>query len=147
MTSHVHRPSRAVSEAAIRPVPHSPSLQAFWILRIGFTVAPILAGLDKFFHLLTNWDQYLAPVVDRMLGGYGHEFMLVVGVIEVIAGVGVAIVPRIFAWIVAAWLCGIIVNLLMAGDYYDIALRDLGLVFGAVALARLSASHTAKRPA
>jgi uncharacterized membrane protein YphA (DoxX/SURF4 family) len=120
-----------------------PAYQAYQILRIGFIAAPFLAGLDKFFHLLVNWDNYLAPVVDRALGGHGHTFMLVAGVIEVIAGIGVAIRPRIFAYVVAAWLLGIIANLLLIPPshpfpHYDVALRDLGLFLGALALGRLS---------
>src|SRR6188474_336717 len=89
----------------------SPGYQAFQILRFGFIVAPIVAGLDKFFHLLVNWEQYLAPVANRLLGGHGHEFMLVVGVIEIVAGLGVAFKPRLFAYVVAAWLFCIIGNL------------------------------------
>ena len=116
----------------------APVQQAFWILRLGFTVAPILAGLDKFFHVLVNWDQYLAPTVNNLLGGNGHAFMLVAGVIEIVAGIGVFFRPRIFAYVVAAWLQGIIVNLLLIPGYYDVALRDLGLALGALALGRLS---------
>jgi hypothetical protein len=116
----------------------SPAYQAYQILHFGFTVAPIVAGVDKFLHLLTNWDQYLPPVVNRMLGGYGHEFMYVVGVIEVIAGIGVFLKPKIFAYVVAAWLGLIIVNLLLIPGYFDVALRDLGLALGALALGRLS---------
>ena len=119
----------------------SPSRQAYQILRFGFTVAPILAGLDKFFHLLVNWDQYLPPVVNNLTGGRGHQLMLVVGVIEVIAGLGVAFKPRIFAYVVCAWLLLIIVNLLMIPGYFDVALRDLGLALGALALARLSQEY------
>jgi hypothetical protein len=119
-------------------IAEGPVRQAFWILRFGFTVAPIVAGLDKFFHLLVNWDQYLAPTVNNLLGGNGHAFMLVAGVIEIIAGIGVAFRPRIFAYVVAAWLLGIIVNLLLVPGYYDVALRDLGLALGALALGRLS---------
>jgi hypothetical protein len=119
----------------------SPAYQAYQILRIGFTVAPILAGLDKFLDLLTDWDKYLAPVVNRTLGGHGHEFMLAVGVIEIIAGVGVLIKPKIFAYVVGLWLLGIIVNLLLIPGYFDVALRDLGLSLGAFALARLSAIY------
>lgn len=115
----------------------NPGYQAFQILRIGFTVAPILAGLDKFLHLLVDWDKYLPPVVNNLTGGYGHQLMLAAGVIEIIAGVGVFLKPRIFAYIVAVWLVLIIVNVLMTG-YYDIALRDLGLALGALALGRLS---------
>lgn len=125
---------------------HDPALQAFWILRIAFTVAPIVAGLDKFFHLLVDWDKYLAPWVADLFGGNGHAFMLVVGVVEIIAGIGVAILPRIFAYVVAAWLLGIIVNLLSIPGYYDIALRDLGLALGALALARLSQWQAHARP-
>src|SRR5262249_51963306 len=102
------------------------SRQAFQILRFGFTVAPILAGADKFFHFLTNWDQYLAPVANKVLGGHGHDFMLVVGVIEIAAGLGVAWKPRWFSYVVAAWLLLIICNLLAIPGYFDVALRDLG---------------------
>ena len=112
--------------------------QAYQILRFAFIVAPIAAGADKFLHLLVNWDQYLAPMVNRMLGGHGHEFMLAVGVIEIVAGLGVAFKPRIFAYVVAAWLLGIICNLLAIPGYFDVALRDVGLMLGALALGRLS---------
>ena len=116
----------------------SPSYQAFQILRTGFTVAPIVAGADKFFGLLVNWDQYLPPFVNKMLGGHGHEFMYVVGVIEIVAGIGVFLKPKIFAYVVALWLILIIANLLMIPGYFDVALRDLGLALGALALGRLS---------
>src|SRR5262245_15748816 len=89
-------------------VAEGPVRQAFWILRAGFTAAPILAGLDKFFHVMVDWDQYLAPTVNNLLGGHGHAFMLVAGVIEIVAGIGVLLRPRIFAYVVAAWLLGII---------------------------------------
>ena len=120
----------------------SPSYQAYQILHIAFTVAPIVAGLDKFFHFLVNWDLYLAPIVPRTLHIGAHTFMLGVGGIEVIAGLLVAIAPRIGGWVVGLWLCGIIVNCLMMGAYFDIALRDLGLALGAFALARLSADFS-----
>jgi len=116
----------------------TPSRQAFQILRLGFTVAPIVAGLDKFFHLLVNWDQYLPAVVNNAIGGHGHQFMLVVGVIEIVAGLGVAFKPRLFAYVVSAWLLLIVVNLLMIPGYFDVALRDFGLSLAALALARLS---------
>jgi uncharacterized membrane protein YphA (DoxX/SURF4 family) len=120
-----------------------PVYQAYQILHVGFTVAPIVAGLDKFFGLLVDWDRYLAPVVNSAIGGHGHAFMLVVGVIEIIAGIGVALWPRIFSYVVAAWLLGIIGNLLLFPPshpfpHYDVALRDFGLFLGALALARLS---------
>ncbi|MGI8469191.1 MAG: hypothetical protein ACR2N3_12145 [Pyrinomonadaceae bacterium] len=112
--------------------------QAFQILRFAFTVAPIVAGVDKFFHLLTDWDKYLSPFANQILGGNGHIFMRVIGVIEIIAGIGVFLKPKIFAYIIGVWLLLIIVNLLTIPDYYDVALRDLGLSLGAFALARLS---------
>ncbi|HEY6186352.1 MAG TPA: hypothetical protein VIW80_01640 [Pyrinomonadaceae bacterium] len=116
----------------------SPSRQAYQILHLGFTVAPILAGLDKFFNLLVNWDQYLPPFVNNLTGGHGHELMLAVGIIEIVAGLGVWFKPKIFAYVVSAWLLLIIVNLLMIPGYFDVALRDFGLSLGALALARLS---------
>src|SRR3954452_25617606 len=98
----------------------NPSYQAYQILRLGFTVAPIIAGADKFLHLLVNWDQYLPAVMNNLVGGHGHQLMLVVGVIEIIAGIGVALKPRIFAYVVAAWLVLIICNLLAVPGYFDV---------------------------
>ena len=119
-------------------VESSPAYQAYRILHFGFVVAPILAGLDKFFHLLVNWDQYLPGVVARMSPIPGHTLMLVVGVIEIVAGIGVALKPRIFAYVVAAWLAVIIINLLLIPGYFDVALRDFGLLLAALALGGLS---------
>jgi hypothetical protein len=116
----------------------SPTYQAYQILHIAFVVAPIVAGLDKFFNLLVNWEQYLPSFVNKMVGGHGHELMLVAGVVEIIAGLGVWFKPRFFAYVVSAWLLMIVVNLLMIPGYYDIALRDFGLALGALALGRLS---------
>jgi uncharacterized membrane protein YphA (DoxX/SURF4 family) len=129
---------------------NDPTYQAYRILHIGFVVAPIVAGADKFFHLLVNWDNYLAPVVNRALGGHGHAFMLVVGVIEIVAGIGVALRPRIFSYVVAAWLLGIVGSLLLfppshPWPHYDIALRDFGLFLGALALGRLSGVYANKK--
>ena len=112
--------------------------QAYLILYVGFVALPILAGLDKFFYLTTNWEQYLAPFVTKILPFSDHTFMLAVGVVEIIAGILVAVRPRIGAYVVALWLWGIIANLLLAANFYDIALRDFGLSLGALALARLS---------
>jgi uncharacterized membrane protein YphA (DoxX/SURF4 family) len=126
------------SSAATDLTAASPAYQAFRILQAGFIAAPILAGLDKFFHLLVNWDQYLPSVVTRMSPIGGHNLMLVVGVIEIVAGIGVALKPRIFAYVVAAWLALIIANLLLIPGYFDVALRDFGLFLAALALARLS---------
>ena len=116
----------------------APAYQAYRILHAGFVVAPIVAGLDKFFNLLVNWEQYLPGFVNNMVGGHGHELMLVAGVVEIIAGLGVLFKPRVFAYVVSAWLLMIVVNLLLIPGYYDIALRDFGLALGALALARLS---------
>lgn len=112
--------------------------QAYRILQVAFVAAPIIAGIDKFLDLLVNWDKYLAPQMRGALGDHTHVFMLIVGVIEIVAGIGVALKPKIFAYIVAAWLVGIMVNLLANGTYFDIALRDLGLFLAALALARLA---------
>ena len=114
--------------------------QAYLMLRTVFTVAPVVFGLDKFFNLLTDWEQYLAPWINDLVPGSAHQAMLAVGVVEIIAGVLVAVRPSIGAYVVAAWLLGIIVNLLSIGDYYDIALRDFGLLVAALALGRLAAS-------
>jgi hypothetical protein len=112
--------------------------QAFWILRVGFVVAPILFGIDKFAHVLVNWDKYLAPQFTDLFNANAHTLMYAVGVIEIVAGLVVLVRPRIGAWLVAAWLAGIIVNLLVLGKFYDVALRDFGLFLAAVALARLA---------
>ena len=117
--------------------------QAFRILYVGFIVAPILAGLDKFFDLLVDWDRYLAPVVTDVLPVSAHTIMAAVGVVEIAAGILVALRPRIGGYVVAAWLWAIIVNLLVLGDYFDVALRDFGLSLGALALARLAEAFPA----
>jgi hypothetical protein len=115
-----------------------PSWQAYQILHVGFTAAPVVAGIDKFLHLLCNWDQYLAPWIAGLSPVGGHGLMLAAGVVEIAAGILVAVRPRLGAPIVAAWLCLIIVNLLTMGSYLDVALRDLGLALGALALWRLA---------
>jgi hypothetical protein len=137
------RPMRAYTEVAAAEVhsgitTNSPAFQAYGILLFGFTVAPIIAGADKFFGFLTNWTQYLAPIFPNTLGIDPATFMMIVGVIEIIAGIIVFLKPSVGGYIVALWLLGIIVNLLLLHNFYDIALRDLGLLLGAVALARLA---------
>jgi hypothetical protein len=126
------------SNASVGIRTQSPSYQAYQILHLAFIVAPLVAGVDKFFHFLVNWDQYLAPVVAQMLPVSGHTFMLGVGVVEIVAGLLVAFMPAVGGVVVGAWLCGIIVNLLLVPGYYDVALRDLGLALSAFALARLA---------
>ena len=110
--------------------------RAYRVLQVGFVAAPIIAGLDKFFGILVSWEQYLAPFIGDLIGA--STFMAIVGIVEIVAGIGVAVKPRIFAYVVSAWLVGIIVNLLLIPGYYDIALRDLGLALGALALGLLS---------
>ena len=112
--------------------------EAYLLLRTVFTVAPIVFGLDKFAQLLSDWDFYLAPWINDLVPGSAHDAMLIVGAVEVAAGVLVALRPRIGGYVVALWLAGIIVNLVTLGDYYDVALRDFGLLVGALALARLA---------
>jgi hypothetical protein len=120
--------------------------QVFWLLRIGFTVLPIVFGLDKFADVLTDWTQYLAPQIDRLVPGTAHQAMLAVGVVEIVAGLVVAFLPRFGGPLVAVWLAGIILNLLLIGGFYDVALRDLGLLFAAAALSRLAwAAHADSR--
>jgi hypothetical protein len=119
----------------------TPSRQAYELLHWGFVAAPVLAGLDKFFDLMTNWDGYLAPAFARLSPLSPHGTMLVVGVIEMAAALIVAIKPKIGGWVVAGWLAGIILNLALLGHAWDIALRDFGLMLGAMALARLAVAH------
>jgi hypothetical protein len=118
-----------------------PQFQAFTLLRIGFTVAPILFGLDKFLNGLVDWRIYLAPEIDDLIPGNAHQAMLAVGVIEIVAGLVVAMRPKWGGYLVAAWLAGIIVNLLVLGDHYDVALRDFGLLLAALTLARLATAE------
>jgi hypothetical protein len=115
-----------------------PAFQAFWVLRLGFTLAPILFGIDKFAHVLTDWDRYLAPWLNDIVPGTAHQAMNAVGGVEIVAGLVVLTAPRFGGYLVAAWLAGIIVNLLLIPGFYDIALRDFGLLLAAVALARLA---------
>ena len=110
-------------------------------MRLAFTVAPIAFGLDKFFNVLVDWPQYLAPWIDDIAPGSGQDFMYFVGVTEIVAGLLVAVRPRFGAYVVAGWLGGIIVNLLTLSGYYDVALRDFGLLLGALALARLASVY------
>jgi hypothetical protein len=116
----------------------NPAYQAFWLLRIGLTVAPILFGLDKFAHVLVDWDKYLAPEFADLFNAQAHTLMYFVGAIEIVAGLVVLVRPRVGGYLVAAWLTGIIVNLLMMADFYDVALRDFGLALAALTLARLA---------
>lgn len=116
------------------------ALQGFWLLRAGFTVAPILFGLDKYFNWMVEWPQYLAPWLNDLIPGTAQQFMYVVGAVEILGGLTVAVAPWLGGYIIAAWLSGIVVNLLTYDPplYYDIALRDVGLALGALTLGRLA---------
>ena len=133
MATHLTQPSAALAA--------DPGRQAFLLLRTVFTVAPIAFGLDKFANVLTDWPGYLAPWIDGLVPGTAQQAMYAVGVVEVVAGVVVAVAPRIGGWLVAAWLGGIIVDLLTVPGFHDVALRDFGLLIPAVALARLAVRH------
>ncbi|HEX5016727.1 MAG TPA: hypothetical protein VFX15_03980 [Actinomycetes bacterium] len=128
----------AVRQFTVQDDLHDPVFQAFTLLRIGFTVAPILFGLDKFFNLLVDWDVYLAPWINDIVPGTAQQAMYAVGVVEIVAGVVVALKPKYGSLLVAAWLGGIILNLLTLGDFYDVALRDFGLLLAALTLFRLA---------
>jgi hypothetical protein len=149
MTAPTIRPSElSRSDIPSRPATlQDPAYQAFWLLRIGFVVAPILFGLDKFLDWLVDWERYLAPEINDIIPGNAHQAMLAVGVVEIVAGLVVAVQPRFGGYLVAAWLAGIIVNLLLIGDYYDIALRDFGLLLAALTLARLATALPARQRA
>lgn len=116
-----------------------PNYQAYQLLHFGFAILPIIAGLDKFFNALTNWGLYLSTQFNVFKDV--HTTMMVVGAVEIIVGILVWLKPQIFAYVVALWLLGIIVNIFMLGHFYDIALRDFGLMLGALALARLASAH------
>ena len=133
----IRRDASTLQRARVR-LREDPAYQAFVLLRVGFTALPIVMGLDKFSNTLVNWENYLAPWIHRLSPLSALNTMHVVGVIEIVAGIAVAIKPRYAAYIVAAWLGGIIVNLLTYSGYYDVALRDFGLMLGALTLARLA---------
>jgi uncharacterized membrane protein YphA (DoxX/SURF4 family) len=134
--SAAHTPSEVLRRAR-----SDPAYTAFLLLRIGFTALPIIFGIDKFTNVLTNWEAYLAPWIADTSPLSAQQVMLVVGVIEIVAGVAVAIKPRYAAYVVAAWLAGIIVNLLSYPGFYDVALRDFGLLLAALTLARLASVY------
>lgn len=132
----------AAERANGRTMAAEPDRQAFVLLRTVFTVAPVLFGLDKFTNILADWTVYLAPVATAVVPLPAQTIMYVVGVVEVIAGILVAVRPRIGSLIVAVWLLGIIINLLILGSFYDVALRDFGLLVGALALNRLATARS-----
>jgi uncharacterized membrane protein YphA (DoxX/SURF4 family) len=118
-----------------------PRYQAFALMRLAFVVAPIAFGLDKYFNVMVDWPIYLAPWINDIAPGSGQDFMYFVGATEIVAGILVALKPRYGAYVVAAWLAGIVINLLTHSGYYDIALRDFGLMLAALTLARLASVY------
>ena len=140
-TTTVERTAGPRAAAVDRVLLKDPRYQAYLLLRIGFTVAPIVFGLDKFANVLVDWTKYLAPWINDIVPGTGQEFMYFVGVVEIVAGLVVLVKPRYGAYLVAAWLAGIILNLLTYSGYYDVALRDFGLMLGALTLARLASVY------
>ncbi|WP_328558550.1 DoxX family protein [Streptomyces coelicoflavus] len=146
MAAPAHVPTRTRSfEPGWRRVWDEPAYGAYWLLRVGYAVLPIWMGIDKFVNALTDWPSYLAPWIVDVLPFSAQTAMYVVGAIEIVAGIAVAIKPRYAAYVVALWLTGIIVNLLTYSGFYDVALRDFGLLLGALALARLAAAHDPAR--
>jgi uncharacterized membrane protein YphA (DoxX/SURF4 family) len=144
MSITVRAPSTAPAEPRLEDAPsrrRDPRWQAFALLRLGFTVAPLAVGIDKFFNAMTDWPQYLAPWIDDVLPGSAQDFMYVVGAVEILAGLVVLLKPRYGGYLVAAWLAGIVVNLLSYPGWYDIAVRDVGLALGALTLARLASVY------
>lgn len=141
--STLHRAGPATAAGTAPDLTPQAARQAFVLLRTAFTIAPIAFGLDKFLGLLTDWPKYLAPWIDHLVPGTAQQAMAVVGVVEVVAGVVVLVAPRFGGYLVAAWLLGIIVDLVTLGGYGDVALRDVGLLAGALALARLAPAFSA----
>ncbi len=140
--------------AVLRPIPvpkpsvlrSDPAAQAFMLLRIAFTVAPILFGLDKFAEvMISDWPKYLATEFNDIIPGSAQDAMYIVGAVEIVAGLVVLVSPRFGGLLVAGWLGGIIVSLLLVGGYGDIALRDFGLLLGALTLFRLASAYSDPR--
>jgi uncharacterized membrane protein YphA (DoxX/SURF4 family) len=143
-SAHEHAASPNGADAALgRADWRDPRYQAFALMRLAFTVAPIAFGLDKFFNVMVDWPTYLAPWINDIAPGSGQDFMYFVGATEILAGIIVALKPRYGAYVVAGWLGGIVLNLLTHSGYYDIALRDFGLMLAAVTLARLASVYDA----
>jgi hypothetical protein len=138
-TADSRRPTADTAAADWR----DPRYQAYAVMRLAFTVAPIAFGVDKYFNVMVDWPKYLAPWINNIAPGSGQDFMYFVGAVEILAGLVVAIKPRYGAYLVAGWLFGIVINLLSYSGFYDIALRDFGLMLGAITLARLASVYDA----
>jgi len=141
--THAAYPNGGDDVVARRADWRDPRYQAYSLLRLAFTVAPIAFGLDKFFNVLVDWPSYLAPWINDIVPGTGQTLMYYIGAIEILAGIVVALKPRYGAYVVAGWLAGIVLNLLTYSGFYDIALRDFGLMLAALTLARLASIYDA----
>jgi uncharacterized membrane protein YphA (DoxX/SURF4 family) len=148
MSSTLDQPRAATERGISAPKPTvegarwtDPRYQAFMLLRLGFTVAPIAFGLDKFWNQMVHWPQYLAPWINDIMPGSGQDFMYFVGVVEIVAGIVVLLKPRYGGYLVAAWLAGIVLNLFSYPGWYDVAVRDFGLMLAALTLARLASYY------
>jgi uncharacterized membrane protein YphA (DoxX/SURF4 family) len=141
MATTALKPIADIGTGAVAADRSDPRYQAYLLLRVAFTVAPIAFGLDKFANVMTDWPKYLAPWINDIVPGSGQQLMYVIGVVEIAAGIAVAVKPRYGAYLVAAWLAGIIFNLLAYSGWYDVALRDFGLMLGALTLARLASVY------
>jgi uncharacterized membrane protein YphA (DoxX/SURF4 family) len=130
-----------VGDPAYGSLSSDPRYQAFWMLRLGYTAIPLVMGIDKFFNGLVTWPKYLAGWINDIAPGTAQQFMYFVGVVEIVAGLLVLLKPRYAAYVVAAWLAGIVINLFSTGEYYDIAVRDIGLMAGALVLGRLASVY------
>ncbi len=141
-THSIPAPSTGWTSQAMARAKAEPAYAAFLMLWIGFIAIPLIMGLDKFFNVLTNWESYLAPWIENLSPFSAHGTMMVIGVIEIIAAIVMILRPRYAAFVVAIWLAGIIVNLLTYSGFYDVALRDFGLLVAALALAVLARTYT-----
>ncbi|HEY6836309.1 MAG TPA: DoxX family membrane protein [Gaiellaceae bacterium] len=144
MSTTLEHSTAAAPQRAVRTLDVArtdPRYQAYLLLRVAFTVAPIAFGLDKFANLMVHWPRYLAPWINNIAPGSGQDLMYFVGAVEIVAGLVVLVKPRYGAYLVAAWLAGIVVNLLSYPGWYDVALRDFGLLLGALTLARLASVY------
>lgn len=139
-SAHIH-PFHPAVPAVLHRARSEPAYGAFVLLWAGFVALPLLMGLDKFFNVMVDWEVYLAPWIVDLLPFSAHTAMLIVGGVEILAAVLIALKPRYAAYVVAAWLAGIVINLLTFSDYYDIALRDFGLLLAALTLARLASVY------
>lgn len=143
-TTALRSPTRRGAADAAPAVPtrrSDPTYHAYLLLRLGFVVLPILFGIDKYPNALVSWDKYLAPWINRIMPGTGHQFMYFVGAVEIVAGLVVLVKPRYGSWLVSAWLAGIVIDLFTYSGYYDVAMRDFGLMLAALTLARLASVY------